>query len=86
MLKVAESMSNLRDVIEEREEAKNMLVHGTPDGIGGSRVRDFLWHTSSVGNGVAQQPPDGSNVIFYFQVNGGRIHLVRRISINTKNI
>jgi len=29
--KVAESMSNLRDVIEEREQAKNRLLHGTPD-------------------------------------------------------
>lgn len=29
--KVAESMSNLRDVIEEREHAKNMLLYGTPD-------------------------------------------------------
>ncbi|CAK8690248.1 unnamed protein product [Clavelina lepadiformis] len=43
--KVAESMSNLRDVIEEREEAKNMLVHGTPDGIGGEWRKNPLGAT-----------------------------------------
>jgi len=42
--KVAESMSNLRDVIEERENAKNMLLHGTPDN------RQSEWRKSSLGN------------------------------------
>jgi len=41
--KVAESMSNLRDVIEERERAKNMLLHGTPD----KRQRE--WRKSPLG-------------------------------------
>ena len=33
--KVAESMSNLRDVIDERESAKNMLLYGRKDKEGG---------------------------------------------------
>lgn len=31
-------MSNLRDVIEEREHAVNMLTHGTPDKIKGNYI------------------------------------------------
>jgi len=41
--KVAESMSNLRDVIEEREHAKNMLLHGTPDN------KQSEWRKSALG-------------------------------------
>uniref|UniRef100_H2ZFI3 Large ribosomal subunit protein uL29m n=1 Tax=Ciona savignyi TaxID=51511 RepID=H2ZFI3_CIOSA len=33
--KVAESMSNLRDVLDEREEARNMLLVGAPDATPG---------------------------------------------------
>ena len=32
-------MSNLRDVIDEREHAINMLTHGTPDKIGGKLIK-----------------------------------------------
>nr|CAB3263983.1 39S ribosomal protein L47, mitochondrial-like [Phallusia mammillata] len=42
--KVAESMSNLRDIITERETAKNMLLKGTPDGVPGE------WRKSSLGD------------------------------------
>lgn len=41
--KVAESMSNLRDVIEEREHARNMLLHGTTD----KRISE--WRKSPLG-------------------------------------
>ena len=42
--KIAQSMSNLRDVIEEREQAVNMLTHGTPDKIGGEWTKSQLGH------------------------------------------
>ena len=40
--KVAESMSNLRDVIEERERGVNMLTQGTSDKIGGEWRKGHL--------------------------------------------
>ena len=36
LYQVAESMSNLRDVIMERDKAQNFLVHGRPTEHGGN--------------------------------------------------
>lgn len=43
--KVAESMSNLRDVLEEREKAKNMLLLGRPTEAHGEYRKSGLGHT-----------------------------------------